>query len=130
MASLVRVATLLGSALVTVFLGLDVSTIAAANLKQAAFVIGAVVTLLNALEPFYSFRALWVEHDEALSELYTVRNDLAYCIVGNTAEQFDAEVLDKFRARHNDVWARLSKKWVQFRRGARHTANDEIRTPE
>jgi len=115
-ASLLRIATLVGSTLVTIFLGVTVSQSTSVNLKQAAFVIGALVTLANALEPFFNFRSLWVEFDEALATFYQLRNDLAFFMTGASAASITSEELNIFRERHAEIWTRVSKKWVQFRR--------------
>lgn len=117
-ASLLRVATLVGSTLVTIFLGLTVSPSTTVDLKQSAFVIGALVTLLNALEPFFNFRSLWVEHDEALASFYQLHNDLVFFVTGAAVATISSEQLDAFRERHAEIWIRLSKKWLQFRRNA------------
>jgi len=115
-ASLLRVSTLVGSTLVTIFLGVRVSDPTSVDLKQAAFVIGALVTLANALEPFFNFRSLWVEFDEALGAFYQLRNDVAFFLTGASGASITYEELNKFRDRHAEIWARVSKKWMQFRR--------------
>ena len=117
-ASLLHASTVVGSALVTIFLGLRLET-AALDLKQAAFVLGAVITVLNAFEPYFNFRSLWIEHDEALADLYQLREDLDFLTAGSAADAEDfTAALDELKERHAAIWSRLSRKWLQFRRRA------------
>lgn len=109
--------TLVGSTLVTIFLGVTVSR-TSVDLKEAAFVIGALVTLANALEPFFNFRSLWVEFDEALAAFYQLRNDVEFFRTGASAASMKSEELNIFRERHAEIWTQVSKKWMQFRRNA------------
>ena len=121
-ASRIRLWTLFLSTLVTVLLGVNL-TVAATVLKQIAFVCGAAVTLLNALEPFFNYRALWVEHEEALAELYALNNDLRFYLAGRDLADVDENALAEFSARHNEIWHRLSVAWIGHRRGG---SNDQI----
>jgi hypothetical protein len=114
-ASIVRIGTIVASTLVTVFLGLQIAGLEV-YFKHIAFVLGAMVTLLNALEPFYNFRALWVEHEQALAGFYSLKNDLDFYLSGVKPEELDVNALDKFRERHGLIWGQLSKSWIEHRK--------------
>lgn len=116
-ASLVRISTILASTLVTVLLGLQIAGFEV-YFKQIAFVLGALVTLLNALEPFFNFRALWVEHEQALAGFYALKNDLDFYLSGVKPEELDLTALDKVRERHGLIWGQLSKSWIEHRKNA------------
>lgn len=127
-ASSLRMLTLTGSIVVTVLLGLNVSPEEALSLKQHAFVLGAVLTLFYALEPLFNFRALWIEQEQALAELYQLQTDLDYFVAGVELQALDAKELEHFHERHSDIWNRLSTTWVQLRRAGREergTPNSE-----
>jgi hypothetical protein len=128
-ASIIRIGSLVASTAVTVLLGLKIAS-ADAYLQQTAFVLGATVTLLSALEPFFNYRALWIDHDQALADLYELRNDLAFFLMGPEPDvNKNANDLDAFRIRHNAIWSRLSKAWVEHRRsGSREVASEEQET--
>jgi len=114
-ASIVRIGTIVASTLVTVFLGLQIVGLEV-YFKHIAFVLGAMVTLLNALEPFYNFRALWVEHEQAVAGFYALKNDLDFYLGGVKPEELDINALDQFRERHGLIWGQLSKSWIEHRK--------------
>ncbi|MFM7235725.1 MAG: SLATT domain-containing protein [Cyanobium sp.] len=58
----------------TVLLGLDIGMNAQLPMKNLAFAFTASVTVLNALEPFFNYRALWVEHERANASLYQLKD--------------------------------------------------------
>jgi hypothetical protein len=114
-ASVIKVATILLAGLGTILLGLQI----APNdgiLKQIAFVLGAIVTMLTALEPFFNYRALWVEHELALAGFYRIRDELAFYLSGARAEDLDPKVLKKLHDQYQTVWEQLSSAWIGYRR--------------
>lgn len=114
-ASAIKLATLLFSAAATILLGLQFSRFEG-YFKQIAFVLGAVVTLLNALEPYFNFRALWIEHEQALADFYQIKDDLSFYLGGVKPEDIDAEVLNKFHSQYQATWQQLSKAWIGYRK--------------
>jgi hypothetical protein len=114
-ASAIKVATILFSALATVLLGLQIAG-TEAYFKQIAFVFGAIVTMLNALEPFYNFRALWVEHELALARLYRIQSDLGFYLSGTKPEGLELKVLEEFQLRNRQAWEELSTAWIGYRK--------------
>ena len=85
-------------------------------LKLAAFVFGSLANLLNALEPFFNYRVLWIEHEEAEGKLYRLKDEIEYYIVGTTSENIDLDMLDGFLKRYLEIWNKLSKAWIDNRR--------------
>jgi len=126
-ASIVRIVTIVASTLVTVLLGLQIAGFEV-YFKQIAFVLGALVTLLNALEPFFNLRALWVEHEQALAGFYALKNDLDFYLSGVKPEELDVNVLDKFRERHGLIWGQLSKSWIEHRKSGTKEAESSLIT--
>src|ERR1035441_6763155 len=86
-ASVIKVAIVSFSMLATILLGLQIGLRSEAYFKQIAFVSGAFVTALTALEPFFNFRALWVEHELALARFYRIKSGLEFYISGTKAEE-------------------------------------------
>jgi hypothetical protein len=114
-ASFVKVATILLSGLATVLLGLQLQSNVETYLKQAAFIFGACVTMLNALEPFFNFRSLWVEHERALAALYQIQADLDFFLSGIPERDADISKLEDFHRRQQEVWSDLSNVWLRAR---------------
>jgi hypothetical protein len=87
------------SAFATIFLGLKLPNLES-QFKDAAFVLTALVTLLNALEPFFNYRALWVEHETALWKFYRLRDKIEYYMAGRSPELVEAEDLNNLHVEY------------------------------
>ena len=114
-ASIVKVTIILFAGLATILLGLQVAAFEG-TLKQVAFVLGAIVTMLTALEPFFNYRSLWIEHELALAGFYRIRDDLAFYLSGVRPDDLDAKMLKKFHDQYQAVWEQLSSAWIGYRR--------------
>jgi len=114
-ATIIKIVTILLSGLATILLGLQLGEQTQMFLKQAAFVCGACVTMLSALEPFFNFRSLWIEHERALAALYRIESDLNFYLSGTTAENLDMSIIEDFHERGQGVWDELSSTWLRVR---------------
>jgi len=114
-ATYVRITGISPTGTATLLLGLQIVGFAE-YLKLAAFVFGSLATLLNALELFFNYRALWIEHEEAEGKLYRLKDEIEYYIVGTTSENIDLDMLDGFLKRYLEIWNKLSKAWIDNRR--------------
>lgn len=114
-ASVVKFATLLFSTIATVLLGIHFVGYEV-SFKNVAFVFSALVTLLNALEPFYNFRSLWVEHELAIARLYRLKNDIDFYLIGKDDNEIEIDALQLFLNRYEDVWNSLNDNYIKFRR--------------
>ena len=114
-ASTIKVSMLVFSSFATILLGIQLNN-QESLLKNIAFVFSAVVTLLNALEPFFNFRALWIEHEQGLASMYRLQNDLDFYLAGRKKEDIDLNKIEAFRKRYEEVWNTLNENYVRFRR--------------
>lgn len=114
-ASIIKVITLIFSTAITILLGIKIDS-SGEHLASIAFIIGALVTLLNALEPFFNFRSLWVEHEDSLYKLYILEDELNFYLTGKSPEDLSIEVLQSFCDKYNMIWNGLSKKWINLRK--------------
>jgi hypothetical protein len=114
-ASLIKLTVTACSAFATIFLGLKLPNLES-QFKDAAFVLTALVTLLNALEPFFNYRALWVEHETALWKFHRLRDKIEYHIAGRSPELVEAEDLNNFHAEYQAIWDDLSQSWINYRK--------------
>lgn len=117
-ATYVKTATIALSGAATILLGLSIGGLEE-YFRQAAFVCGALVTLLNAIEPFFNFRALWVEHERALYRFHRLQDELDFYLVGRESEELNATRLNEFHEQYKQIWADLSETWLEQRRDAR-----------
>jgi hypothetical protein len=110
------VTTIALSGLATILLGLQIVGFEK-YFKEIAFVLGALVTLLNALEPFFNFRALWVEHERAQANFHRLKDKISFYLVGADAEKLSLEKLEDIHDEYQKIWIRLSSAWIEYRRG-------------
>lgn len=121
-ASFTKVFTLVAGATLTLLLGIqfpdsiNLSKDTELILRMIAFILGVFVTLLNAFEPFFNYRALWVEHEEAVYKLYELRRDLEFYFSGANKTDISQESVFEYKERLNNIWRELSEKWLSYRR--------------
>ena len=111
------VATIILSGIATVLLGLQMPGLEVLT-KEIAFALVTLVTVVNAIEPFFNFRALWVEHELAQAEFYSLKRDLEFYLTGADLEELDFSQLDRFHKEYQRIWTNLSRSWIQHRRSA------------
>lgn len=114
-ASFVKLAVTACLAFATIFLGLKSPNLES-QLKDAAFVLTAFVTLLNALEPFFNYRALWVEHETALWKFHRLRDKIEYHMAGRSPELVETEDINNFHVEYQSIWDDLSQSWISYRK--------------
>jgi hypothetical protein len=114
-ASRIQVTTIALTGGVSLCLGLDMAGIEG-PLKATAFVFGVVVTLMNAIEPYFNMRALWIEHEDAKFRLHRLRDRIDFYRAGLTHEPICAEAVLEFEKQHQDIWERVSTEWLSRRR--------------
>ncbi len=99
----------------TVLLGLQIQG-AAEPLKQTAFVLVSLATVLSALEPFFNFRAQWVEHEIAAANFHMLKDELQYRLRGQSS-QFKPADLDRLFERYQSHWNQLNHSLLLHRGG-------------
>ena len=99
----------------TLLLGLDLGLSVDPWLKRAAFVLTSVVTVLNAVEPFFNYRALWVEHERANAAFFHVKDRLHFYVTGRTESALEPAAIEHFYDEYERVWTRLNQAWLEQR---------------
>jgi len=124
-ASIIKVVSLLLSATVTILIGWN-SNPFRELMNNIALTFASMVTLLSAIEPFFNYRALWIEHEEATWRFYSIRDDLEFYLAGRELSDVDRRELAEFHSRLRHTWDELSKKWLKFRRTESEYRNETI----
>lgn len=117
-AAYIKIGTILLSGTATILLGLRIVGLDSI-FKDTAFVLGAVVTLLNALEPFFNYRALWVESEKGKARFHRLKDDFDYYLIGTPPEKINRNVLNQFHKRNQEIWINLSGAWEEQRQSSR-----------
>ncbi|TYB39864.1 SLATT domain-containing protein [Micromonospora sp. AP08] len=76
----------------------------------------ATVTLLGSLELFHNWRSRWILMEETRYRLNRLRDEIDYLLVTDPSEQVARERLDGFFTDQQQIWADVSRQWVEFRR--------------
>jgi hypothetical protein len=111
-ASYVRVATLLLTASSTVVLGIQ----AIPGRAAIALPMVALVTVLAALESFYTWRSRWVLMEEAQYRLNRIRDEMDYYLVTTPSSELAKDKLRHFFEEQQAVWSNVSNRWIEFRK--------------
>ncbi|QUQ66042.1 SLATT domain-containing protein [Kutzneria sp. CA-103260] len=100
------------SAASTVILGLQ-------NLNfwaSVGFVLVALLTVMNTLEPFFAWRSRWVLMEEAQYRFYRLHDDLRFYLAANPIDQLDRERVDAAFEEYQRIWGTLGERWLESRR--------------
>jgi hypothetical protein len=118
-ASVIKLAMIVLSGVATILLGLQIAGFEP-MFNNIAFVLTSIVTLLTAIEPFFNYRALWVEHELAKAQFHRLKDEVEFYIAGTTPDSLSMEKLDYFHQKYQDIWNRLSNSWIDHRQSNRH----------
>lgn len=114
-ASAIKIIITLLSGSATVLLGLQIPNLEP-FFRDIAFVFTALVTVFTALEPFFNYRALWVEHEIALWKFYRLHDKIEYYLAGTLPEQMNTDKINGFYNEYQSIWDDLSKSWIGYRK--------------
>jgi hypothetical protein len=107
----VKVLSLTISASATIILGLqDLSLWAALG-----FSLVALLTVINAIEPFFNWRSRWVLAEEARARFHRIKDDLNYLVATRPKEELQIEDLNDLYMRYEQTWTNFSRAWNENR---------------
>lgn len=81
-----------------------------------AFSLVALMTVVNAFEPFFAWRSRWVLMEETQYRLYRLRDDLSYYVAGRKPEELDPATITQFFENYQSIWDQLGDRWMEYRR--------------
>jgi hypothetical protein len=110
-----QMATVALSATITVLLGLRVDPGLQRTLANVALVLGALVTVLAAMEAFFNHRGLWVTRTVTVRRLEELRRQTDYRLAGLADGEVQPAMVDELLARLEEVMADDQRAWLQLR---------------
>ena len=113
--SLIKVGIIALTGIATILLGLDVLGFEK-EFKKTAFILTSIATILTALEPFFNYRALWIECEDALAKLYRLKSTFEYYVHGTENQEIEMGQIDRFFEEYLKVWENLGTNWIAFRK--------------
>jgi hypothetical protein len=110
----IKLISLAISAAATIILGLQNLTLWAG----LGFSLVALVTVINAVEPFFNWRSRWLLAEDAQSRFYRIEEDLEYLVATCSKENLQMGNVDELYRRHQENWRNFSEKWREDKRQA------------
>jgi hypothetical protein len=112
----IKVGMLCLSGLATILLGLNIAAGVDLQFKNVAFALTSIVTVLNALEPFFNYRALWVEHERAKARFNRLYDQIRFYKEGKAETDLKAEAVNELFSEYDKIWSELNDAWSRERR--------------
>ncbi|MEW8987735.1 MAG: DUF4231 domain-containing protein [Bacillus sp. (in: firmicutes)] len=122
-AIILKLSSIIGSALVTVLLGLK--SLQNNLISDIALMLSAFITIFNGIEGFYNHRSLWVKDVKTLTSLRELKRDLEFFIAGEPEEQMSVRTLARFKDRLQNICNDDVKTWSKIKEEQAITDNDE-----
>jgi hypothetical protein len=96
---------------ITVVLGLNFGVPGHADLSNVALVLGALLSVVSAVDAFFNPKATWVRDTASLHHNLTIRADLEYLKAGQE-DEITSEQLNKLYDRYHQVMIELDESWL------------------
>jgi hypothetical protein len=113
-ATLVKLTTILFSAIATILLGLRIAGLEVV-FKDIAFVLTALTATLSAIEPYFNYRGLWVEHERAKYRFHRLQDQLNFEVEAQGVNEISNERMKWFNSEYQEIWTELSETRLQQR---------------
>ena len=113
------------AALITILLGLKVDDSVAKVFQNIALVLGAIISVINAVDAFFDHRALWIRRTVTLARLYDLERDFNLYIAGLDKDKVDPKVFNKLTERYDRILTNDLKAWLKMREDDNATESDK-----
>ncbi len=110
-----KVSSVLLAAIITVLLGLQLGDEWSGPFKNIALVLGVLITVFNAYEAFYDYRALWVRRTVTLVNLYKLQRDFRFYVSGVEPDEISKAALERFKNRLDEIMDSDLRNWLKLR---------------
>jgi hypothetical protein len=110
-----KITTVMFAALITILLGIKVDASIAKILQNIALMLGAVVSVVSAMDAFFDHRSLWIRRTVTLVRLYDLERDFNFYITGLDKDKIDPKVFNKMVERYDKILANDLKAWLKMR---------------
>jgi hypothetical protein len=82
----------------------------------AGFVLVALLTVVNTLEPFFAWRSRWVLMEETQYRFYRLRDEMSFYLAATPADQLDPGRVGEMFGEYQRIWDGLGTRWLEVRR--------------
>ena len=127
-AFLLRIASVVFGALITVLVGLRAEPTLDGSLKNIVLVLGALTVIANAWDSFYDHRGLWVKRTITVAHLKRVKRDLDFEVALKGSSDLAPDQLRALKARLDQILEDDLNNWTQLRDEVRDVKDLKGRT--
>jgi len=113
----IKIASVGFSALITVLLGVSSAGLETI-FKNLTIVLGACVTIINAVDAFYNYNGLWIKNTITLSKLMELKRELEFYSAGCVIDDICEEKLNKYMNELQQILKDDIKQWLRIRERA------------
>ena len=104
------------SAAITILLGVRVVDGTLIEIfRDVALVLGAMTTVVNAIDAFYDYRSLWVRRTLLVARLSSLRREVLFYALQPEQGELHARKLDEFRKRLDQILDDDLQDWLKLR---------------
>lgn len=117
------------AAAITILLGIEGFTQFGTLFKNVALILGASITVINAVDAFFDHRALWIRQSAKLVKLLNLRRDLRFFTIGVEPEDVDMQKLTELKNRFNQILEDDLEEWLKLRNESSNQSKAPLSSP-
>lgn len=106
---------LIMAGMITILLGLKLTSYWSDIFTNIALIFGAAITVINAIDAFFDYRALWIQRTIVLCKLEEIQRDIEYYAKGLSTSEYDEKIISGFLKRFNDLMNEGLTSWSKLR---------------
>jgi hypothetical protein len=113
--NIVKISSICFSAAITVILGLNSTKNASELFSDISLILGALVTVINAIDAFYGFSSLWVKNTITLARLRELKRKVELYEAGREDKDFHEEDINKLVEELQQILKDDINQWLRIR---------------
>lgn len=114
-AQAMKISSVSFSALITVILGITINENMTEVFRNVALILGACVTIINAVDAYFNYNALWIKSTVTLAKLQELRRKVDFYSAGASQEQIYSTKIDEFLEEFQQILKEDIKQWLRIR---------------
>jgi hypothetical protein len=113
-----KVITVFFAAAITILLGVRVDATLTEIFRDVALVLGAMTTVVTAIDAFYDYRSLWIRRTLLVARLSSLRREVLFYALQPEQGEIHMRKLDEFLNRLNQILEDDLQYWMKLRSGS------------
>lgn len=110
-----QISTVVFSGGITILLGLRVDSPVQRQFGNISLVLGALITVLSAIDAFFGHRHLWILRTVTLRQLQDLRRHVEMYLAGRSDAELDEQTLDMFASELDRIIIDDRQSWLRLR---------------